>query len=93
MRGGGRSNENLSNPEGHSESAASRERYLEEWRKDYRRSREKVFVEVSRSTCAGLSEDALWKQVEEIVDPFGGDVDNGGLIEDPLKEQQLHRLH
>jgi hypothetical protein len=52
-----------------------------------------VFVEVSRSTCAGLDEEVLWKQVEEIVEPFGGDVDCGGLIEDLLKERQLHRLH
>jgi hypothetical protein len=52
-----------------------------------------IFTEVRRSSCAGLNEKAIWKQVEEIVDPFGGHVDNGGLIEDLLKEQRLHRLH
>jgi hypothetical protein len=131
-------------PKACDEEAAKYDRYLEEWKKDYQKTKEKrragvqnrtlftidimfpdrapwtmammarreliaagyesvikpeideysnaVFVEVSRSTCAGLSEDVLWKQVKEIVGPFGGEVDNGGLIEDPMREQQLHRL-
>jgi len=52
-----------------------------------------IFTEVYRSSRAGPDEDELWNQLQAIVEPFGGTVDNGGLIEDPLKEQQLHRLH
>jgi hypothetical protein len=52
-----------------------------------------TFTEVCRSSCHGLDEEALWAEVQAIVEPFGGLADSGGLIEDPLKEQQLHRLH
>jgi hypothetical protein len=51
-----------------------------------------VLTEVCRSFYAGLDEDALWKQVDEIVEPLGGCSDNGGLIEAPEQECRLHRL-
>jgi hypothetical protein len=51
-----------------------------------------VFTEVARSTCAGLDEDALWKQVQDIVAPMRGGVDCGGLIEGPIRERHMHRL-
>jgi hypothetical protein len=49
-----------------------------------------VFTQVRRACPhAGADEDMLWEQVEEIVKPFDGEVDNGGLVEDLTRERDL----
>ncbi len=50
-----------------------------------------TFVEVCRSSHAGLAEDALWRQLEAIVEPLGGEVTEAGLIEDLALERQMCR--
>jgi hypothetical protein len=50
-----------------------------------------TFVEVYRSSYANLSEDALWRQLEVIIAPQGGEITEAGLIEDPAVERRMHR--